>query len=396
MSTILFAWELGAGSGHLSPYQSVITELARLGHRVYFAARDVATAAQVLQDTGARVLAAPILLGQPPLYYQKPLNFAQILHNIGFHETASLAGRVGAWCSLFDLVRPDLLIVDHSPTALLASHALGIRRMVLGSGFLVPPRSAPFPNMRDWMRVDQGRLLQQEKLVLDTANRVLGELSRPALGQLHELYQVEATRLTTFAELDHYYPRDPGLYLGVGYPGAGLEPEWPALPGKRIFAYLKRTKYLDEVLRALGRTNLPVVARVADFPPPLRQGYGASIRFADHHVDMAAVQASADLLVCNGNHGSMAHALLGGLPLVLLPDTLERVMGSRKAARLGAAEMVQIEQKDIGQGVSVALQQVLDNDHYRIAASRFAANYADHDLGRHDRELLELAVKLLT
>lgn len=395
MARILFAWELGAGTGHLSPYQTLITELVGLGHEVFFASRDPAVGAEILKKSGAKMLAAPILLGQPPLYYDKPLNYAQILHNIGFNDAVALAGRVQAWVNLFQLVKPDLLVVDHGPTALLASQGSGIKRMALGSSFLVPPRTSPFPNMRDWLKIDLKKLAEREHWVLQTANKVLDEFACPRLNYLHELFDVEEARLTTFMEMDHYYPREPEIYIGIGPPGEGIEPDWPDLPGKRIFAYLKRTPFLKAALQGLQETGLPVLVRVAGLVDKDKKEFGPRLKFADQNVSIKALQTSASLLVSNGNHGVMAHSLLAGIPQLLLPDTLERVMVSRRVAQFGAAEIVSVGDKNIKDSVAMGVKKIFSGDRYEKAANRFATKYADYDLEKQDQVLLNLMIKLL-
>ena len=48
-------------------------------------------------------------------------NFAHLLYNNGFYDADSLKATVQAWRELYETVRPDLIVFDHSPTALLAA-----------------------------------------------------------------------------------------------------------------------------------------------------------------------------------------------------------------------------------------------------------------------------------
>lgn len=51
MSTILFAWELGAGLGHLMQMRPLVHALLEQGHRVAAASKDLSLATQ----TGKRL-----------------------------------------------------------------------------------------------------------------------------------------------------------------------------------------------------------------------------------------------------------------------------------------------------------------------------------------------------
>ena len=77
-----------------------------------------------------------------------------------------------AWITLLALVKPDTVIADHAPTALLAAHIAGIPCVAFGSGFEIPPQVIPMPTIRPWESIDIAKLEQSEKLVLGQVNAV--------------------------------------------------------------------------------------------------------------------------------------------------------------------------------------------------------------------------------
>lgn len=105
--------------------------------------RNLAGAASVFGRAGVSFLPAPFK-SSGRAYFRPTLNFAHILANVGWGDFAELFGLACAWRNVIRLVRPDLMVCDHSPTALLASRGLGVRRVVIGSGFLCPPDECPF------------------------------------------------------------------------------------------------------------------------------------------------------------------------------------------------------------------------------------------------------------
>src|SRR5260221_1128362 len=136
MATILFAWELGMGLGHTAQIALLANPLAAKGHRVFAALRDL-RAGQGLFDPAVIPLPAPFRLG--PSATDATISFASILRDIGFGDERALPVLAAAWRNLFKLVRPDLIVFDHSPTALLASRGFSAKRLLLGVGFCTPP-----------------------------------------------------------------------------------------------------------------------------------------------------------------------------------------------------------------------------------------------------------------
>ena len=61
MSRYLFAWELGANLGHLTRLVPVARALAKRGHEVLFATRDLGEGAETLMLNRLSYVAAPTL-----------------------------------------------------------------------------------------------------------------------------------------------------------------------------------------------------------------------------------------------------------------------------------------------------------------------------------------------
>src|SRR5688500_1585738 len=123
MATVLMTWELGGGLGHLMQLRAIGQRLLRRGHRVIAALREVSHAKQLVDD-GVEVLKAPaktLGLGYEIL---PPQTYAHLLHNIGFCEGKEASAMVSAWLAIYQQCSPDLILFDHSPTALLAARGL--------------------------------------------------------------------------------------------------------------------------------------------------------------------------------------------------------------------------------------------------------------------------------
>src|SRR5688572_18743760 len=103
-------------------------------------------------------------------------------------------------------VRPDVLVLDYSPLALLAARAMPptMKQVVTGLGFFCPPDISPFPSLPGRGTNPAGVALDEQR-VLARANRLLLHWKLPPLQRLGQLFgEVDATFLQTFPELDHY------------------------------------------------------------------------------------------------------------------------------------------------------------------------------------------------
>ncbi|HYH41208.1 MAG TPA: UDP-glucuronosyltransferase, partial [Burkholderiales bacterium] len=253
MSRILYAWEIGSGYGHVASFLPVAVELRKRGHEVLLALRDVSNADAVLDGQDFLVFQAPVRLHPVNGLREPPLSYAEILFRFGYLSVSGLTGLVRTWRQLFDSLKVDMVVADHSPTALLAARGTTVRRVVFGNGFPSPPRVHPLPNMRAWWDVPRAQLVESERRVLEVVNRALAQLGGRPMEALHDLFAVDENFLCTFAELDHYQGREGAQYWGpVISMDEGDEAHWPAAHGRpRIFVYLRPHRNSESVLKIL-------------------------------------------------------------------------------------------------------------------------------------------------
>ncbi len=394
MAKILFVWELGKGFGHLAPYLDFVKALRKAGHEVVFAARDVANADRVFASAGVPILQAPLALRDVPDIHRVQYTFAYLMHNAGFADAQDLFGRVKAWLHIFNYVQPDLAIFDHSPTALLAARAFAGKRIVSGSGFLVPPPGEPLPMMRYWQKVPRADMLKVDRAVLATCNRILGALRQPPLARLSDLFEGDAQFLLTPPELDHYPQRTTGNYVGMySVDDYGEPPAWPRAPGKRIFAYLYPFRTLPALVRALGRSNASVIIYAPEVPDGFRKkAQHPRIRWATAAQDMRRIGAECDAAVTNGTFGTTCALLNAGRPVLMVPLNLERVMVTRRVTQIGAGIGAQPGQP---QAFWPRLRALLTDDRYAAAAQAYAARHAGETLAAQTQAMLATVERLL-
>lgn len=378
MARILFCWELGGDYGHLSRLLPIALALRERGHEPVFAVRDLLGAEALLHRHQLRWLQAPLWIGQvtglPP-----PISHAELLMRFGFLNTRALTGVARAWRAMIDLVQPDLLVMDHAPTALLATRGLDTPRVNLGDGFCIPPGGRPMPPFRWWQPENMKRVADSEAHVWKTANEVLFALDAPPLASLSELTACDASLMLGFAELDHY-PDHPGAHwLGPLFSlGQGSDVIWPEGSGPRVFAYLKPGyPAIDAALGALAKLPARVLAHVPGASAQTVATFSrGSMRVSVEPLDMEAARRDCDLAVCHGGNGTVSAMLLAGKPLVVLPSQMEQVMTAKRLETLGVATVVM---PDAAAAIAALFRKALSNAALGQAARAFAQRHTGYE-----------------
>ncbi len=378
MSRILFAWELGEGLGHVTVQRALALGLAERGHDVLLAARNVRSARTAFSDTGLAYVQCPYQTWRPPPIFQPLRSYAHLLHSVSFNSVEGLISLLSAWQRLFDLFDPDLIVFDHSPTALLASRTRGAKRALVGSGFFGPPPVSPLPSLRPGERVSPDLLARDEATVLALVNDSLRRTGASELSRLADLYaQADLSVLATYEELDHFGPRSGVRYWGVQASCPAVTPTWPEGIGKRIYGYLKPMPGLSELLGTLGTLGAPVLVYGSWVNDEAVKRFGTrTLRLERQPLDLQRVAEECDLAILNGTHGTTAELLLRGVPVLQLPIFVEQALTAARTAELGAGLMFNSKETT---RVAAGLNRMLSGEEYREAAGRFASKYAGTD-----------------
>jgi len=376
MSNVLYAWEFGAGLGHIGAFLPLARTLRQRGHEVRWAVAHTGPTARLLAPEGFTWMQAPTCQEMPRP--GPPLSYNDILLRFGYADREDLLGLIVAWRELLRLSRAQVVLADHAPTAMLAARTLGIPVVLFGFGFFAPPRLRPLPSMRPWLVLQPGQLDALEHETLANINAVLGHFGQALLAAVAQLFEVAEDTLLGFPELDHYADRGPARYWG-NPPDAGVgdAPAWPNFPGPRIFGYLRTgTVHHEAALAALNALGQPTVIFFPDAPPALIERYAAPhLVFSPKPLDLARTAREADAAVTYASMSTVTSFLLKGKPALLLPGHLEQFLIARRVEEMGAGLLVNPEQA--AEDLEQKLRRVLFEPEFALNAQAFARKYAN-------------------
>jgi len=395
MSHLAYAWELGGGAGHIGGFAAIARSLQSSGHEVTFIVKDLVNTEALVGDRGFPVFQAPtrhITATQP----QITASYSGMLLSNGFDQELALRARVKAWVNLLKTLAPELLIIDHSPTALVAARILSIPYVLFGTGFFAPPILSPMPSFRTWLHIPPGRLEQTDIQVIHNVNKVLTQFAAEPLNSLSDLFAAQESFLCTFKELDHYPMRTNASYWGPRFESEnGDEATWPLKGRRKIFVYVHPYyPNLHNLLEALQKTEYSVLVYCPGIPVEFIGKYQHQrLIFTHNPVRLDHIAKQCDLVVCNSGHGMVSAMLLSGIPLLLLPIHVEQLIIARHVAGLGAGLFVLPENRQ--PQLDKTIDSLLNNKSFKKTAQAFAEKYADYDIYECDKAIVDRIEEIL-
>jgi len=383
MARILCAWELGTDLGHLSHLRLPIQIALQLGHEVYLAARQLDHIRDVLGDMPVVCLQAPFKQKVLAADQSAFLSYTHLMARQCFSGVDELEMYLRAWRALFDLVRPDLVLFEHSPTALIASGGYRFKKVLVGSGFSIPPQPptpssafAPFVTTAQTVEVLDG-LRSDDIVLLKLINMALARLGAPSLDTLPGIYgQADGQFLMTLPVLDHFGERPGQRYLGVEPTRPQQIPLWPPGSGPKVFGYLHAIPSLERLLQDLQAAKVCALLHVRGLPPVLRDAYtGEHLHFTDQLLDLSKVGEQAAWVINHGNHSTVAAFVRSGVPQLLIPMHQEHFFAALRLVAKGCAVMAYQDQS----GFAKEIEALLSNPQIRQRARLIQAQCPSHE-----------------
>ncbi len=377
--TILCAWEMGGELGHLTRLALLTKALESDGHRIVLALKDLSRCYPFFKETQAQILQAPNWLLK--LKMQRPIACqADALLLSGYIDADALFMLTKAWTAIVQLVKPDVIILEYSPTAQLALRdETGIKKIIIGTGFSTPEAGYPITDWR-YPTVNDNLVEEQERVALNPINIVLKKLNKSPLKKLSELWQVDKLILNEFPPFDLYHKlRSNAVYCTAQDSSNTQKPiVFPDTGKMKIIAYLKPAyPGIEQLIKALTLTNADVFVVCLLGPEKvLKSCESDHFKYTTEPVNITQGFSQADLFIGHGNAGTVTEALIAGIPTIAFPLQQEQLLIGTILQELNVGRF--ILDFDDSETLAKQINSALDDKELLSHAKEFKQEYKEN------------------
>ena len=376
---VMFAWELGAGMGHVERHLDLADLLRRRGAQVTFVVKNLRLADAVLRPRGFRCLQAP----QVPSRSRSQgvmASYADILAYHGLADEDRCRPLLAAWIDVFRLCHTDVVLLDHAPAALFAAKCCGVRTVSLDIGFCRPPDVSPFPSFRPDLALELDELLRREQACVAQMRSFSDTFSVSVGETLADCVRPDVTLLNTFPELDHYPQRTAGCYIGaIQSYSSGEVMTWRHVRRHKVFVYLRGIPGMERIMAGLKESDAEYIVYSPDLTQAQRLALAdAAFQVSHGPVRVDQVLQGCDLVVSNGGHGLVSACLLHGVNVLAVPLYVEQRLMVDCLRRAGIGMGVPMNRLETE--LRARFDEVLESGKYKLAATNLREKYRDYDL----------------
>ncbi len=371
---------MGHNYGHATQIGAVARALsaARRNVQIWVALKTPAAATELGWDFPHRILQAPYHPVKPGRRSPPALTYAQGLIPCGYENADTLYPLIESWRSLYDLVKPDVLVAQAAPTALLAARDMKFKRMAFGKSFDMPPLADPMPPLYYWKKNDMNVIKRHEAAMTGMINKALARARMKPLKKFYDMLEADKNFLCTFEEFDHYPQREGADYLGALYEtGSGAGMKWEGTNRKRIFAYMRPgPPVFSACLEALRKlpAHYDAILAAPGMPEATRKKMQTpSLRISPSPLNLDALLPTCDLMINHASAGLCCAVAMAGVPMLMLPLHIEQLMFARAVGRagMGLSLVGQVESQHIAGKITALLAE----PKFRDNAQKFSAKY---------------------
>jgi UDP:flavonoid glycosyltransferase YjiC (YdhE family) len=339
---ILVCWDFGWGIGHVNHILAPARVLVRRGADVTFAIY-TSQFMRHFKDLRERTFVhAPV-----SAFFLRPrtepllgdrTSYAALLNNAGFCEPDYVRFFTRSYDALFALYKPDCVIAEHSPAAMLSAYLADIPAVATGNGATVPDHDGRlFLPKAEHLSDDTA---PANAYVLERLNNTLRSCGKPPLDNLPDF--MPAGRLFAMCprDFDFYEDRQAGTVVPPAEMIAEQAP--PAAGRDEVFSYFQLTGHTgDMAVAALASLKMP---RRAYFSIPAGKDLDLlrkrGVMVSDTPVPAPEIIRRSRVMLNSGNGGTVIQATMAGLYQVIVPTDPERMLHARAAERLGCATVL--------------------------------------------------------
>lgn len=308
--------------------------------RFSFVLREPGKAEHIAKCTSDNTFQAPFAVKECS---EDSPNFSHILWRCGWYNADVATSLLKEWIGLFNRLKPDIVFLDHAPSAAVAAFLLDIPYLLLGNGFELPPVQGAFPAILHQQKISLRRLEEWDTKVNKCLARACKQVgfANSRLKRFQQIFAPQRALVVGSPILDHY-----GIRAEINYfePDTGeqcLHSDLVISTKSNIFVYLNaKVPGLVASLRQLAHYY-----QLHCYVPGLNQVQVNSLKSLGINIstaplDMDTVLAQSSLVICHGGANTLRKAVQFELASLLLPSHVEQAMMAFRLKSLGIAELI--------------------------------------------------------
>lgn len=346
MRKILFCWELGEDYGHLGKILSLSQEFADQSIAFYIASNDLSAASKIDWPANVKFIQAPIWLRSNKLAL-KASSFAEILLYKGYDSYRHLKILTDAWSTIFDLISPDVILFDYSPSALLAASSLNTPKIIVSNPYLTPTPGTATISLIPSAHFDETKATEIHQWVIKVINSVRHDYGTAPITAIGDLFIADATFLSGFSDTDYFNAyRSNAVYCGSALAASiGTQvPIWKPGLSQKFLAYLKhRDQRSGAILKILASMQARTLCFYSECKlEDIEQFADTSVEVSNTPLDFTKAYKEAAVIICHAGQGVVNEALYRGIPLILVPTQAEQYFIAEKIKAMGNGIIINI------------------------------------------------------
>ncbi|MEH6404296.1 MAG: nucleotide disphospho-sugar-binding domain-containing protein [Sneathiella sp.] len=390
MARIVFGLEFGANLGHVYPMLRVADALREKDHEIIFVCRDVDIANDAIKAKGYALVQAPYWKNPnfPNLVNKATPTYADVMARQGFGLKKSLVGILTAWGDLMTLLKPDLVIADHSPGLALAIGGQ-IPTIVTGNGFTLPPTGIKqYPPV-----ISKAQSLVSQDELLSFFNEIREARGAQRYTRLPQIFEVEGHFVYTLPQLDPY-----GDVRDRPIAGPLEEIQEPAALPEQKHAFVYMANNANGVRQVLGSLKSLAVQTTAYIRGASRQAMSEfqsdKMEMLEQPVDYSEILPKVSTVIHSGGNGTATACLMVGRAQIIIPSQSETASNARLLTKNGLART--LNAKADNQAAQKLIEEVLSDHSLHTNCLKIAKEIAKGDWQNAVGKIVDRAELLLS
>ncbi|WP_422366246.1 hypothetical protein [Pelagibius sp.] len=389
MARVLIGYERGDNLGHYRRLAPVAEALAARSHQVTFFLRNP-------YDCRAQITKNPIpFIPTPDLVAPNPAErepkrmgaYSDIMVYCGFGRLETLFTATLAWRTLFDHLRPDLIICDHSPVTCFAAYGR-IPVLQVGDGFTIPPaQDDVFPPFQTKKKAT----VNTDQLV-SVMNEVQARLGGIKVPSVTAPLRTAGRLVCTLKGMDPYKDLRADPVIG---PTEGLQNPMKMPKSPSLFVYLGiEHRVTPKFLEVLKASKLPAEAYIRGMTEETAKKYARpGLTFYKSPQPIDQVLSRTTMTVHHGGSGMCLASCSAGRLQLALPIHEETLLNTKALGRIGVGRMATA--KDLENQGAALLEETINDPKMAERADIIAQEIKSVGPFRPMDHILETCEKML-